>query len=316
MLLMSLDRGDHWHSISPDLTTNTTNKPGTRYSVQGTISTISESPFKFGLIYAGTADGNIQVTRNGGLTWEKIMRGLPEDRWVSRIVASQYDEATVYVTFNGLRNDDFAAYIYKSTDYGTTWEDIKNNLPCGPINVLREDPKKKNILYIGTDLGIYVSLDQGKSWHSLCSNLPTTYVHDIAIHPRDDKLVIGTHGRSVYVMDVNPIQEYDQQVQRKVIHLFPMNPIYKVQQRGVEQEAPIYFYLKEDQSVRIEISNEQGKLIKSLESEGKEGISAVFWDLSQETQDFRARSAPPGKYTVSLVAGEVKTSGTLVIKSM
>jgi hypothetical protein len=316
MLLMSLDRGDHWHSISPDLTTNTTNKPGTRYSVHGTISTISESPFRFGLIYVGTADGNVQVTRNGGLSWNKIMRDLPKDRWISRIIASRYDEATVYVTLNGLRNDDFTAYIFKSTDYGTTWEDIKNNLPCGPINVLREDPKKKDILYIGTDLGIYVSLNQGRKWHSLGSNLPTAYVHDIAVHSRDDMLVIGTHGRSVYVTDVHPMQEYSQQVRRKDIHLFSMNPVYKVPQRGGEQEAPIYFHLLEDRPVRIEILNEQGKLIKSLAFEGQEGINAMFWDLSQETQGFRTRSAPPGKYTVSLVAGEAKASGTLVIKAI
>ena len=120
-----------------------------------TITTISESPFKFGLIYVGTDDGNVQVTKNSGITWEKVMDGLPS-KWLSRIIASQYDEATVYVALNGYRDDDFDAYIYRSTDYGKTWEDIKNNLPCGPINVIKEDSKRENILYCGTDLGVYV----------------------------------------------------------------------------------------------------------------------------------------------------------------
>ncbi len=315
MLLMSLDRGDHWHAISPDLSNNNPQRYGTVHIQHSTIISISESPFKFGLIYTGTDDGNVQVTKNGGITWEKIMKGLPADRWISRIVASQYDESTVYVTLNGLRNDDFTAHIYKSTDYGKTWENIKNNLPCGPINVIKEDPKKENIIYVGTDIGVYVSLDKGKSWDSLCSNLPTTIVNDLVVHPRDNMLVIGTHGRSAYVVEVNAVQELDQKIQQKEIHLFSINPVYRVPQRGVRQNAPIYYYLRRSQPVRVEIANEQGKLIKTLEFKGEKGINAAYWDLTQDVQDFRRRFLPSGKYTVTVIAGKEKVTGILQIKS-
>lgn len=128
-LLRSLDRGENGQVISPDLSNNNPERRGTPFVQYGTITMMSESPNKFGLIHAGTDDGNVQVTKNGGTNWEKIMDGLPQDRWVSRIIASEYDESTVYVILNGLRNDDFMAYIYKSSDYGETWIDISSNLP-------------------------------------------------------------------------------------------------------------------------------------------------------------------------------------------
>ena len=125
---------------------------------------------------------------------------------MDRIAASAFDEGTVYLAQNGKRNDDFAAYLFKSTDYGKTWRDITGNIPCGPINVVREDPANRNILYVGTDLGVYVSINGGKSWHVLANDLPTTFVHDLVIHPRDDIMVIATHGRGMWAMDVRPIR--------------------------------------------------------------------------------------------------------------
>ncbi|UCH98185.1 MAG: glycosyl hydrolase, partial [Candidatus Aminicenantes bacterium] len=175
-LFKSLNRGDTWHCISPDLTTN----PGPEKQgdvTYGTITSISESRFQPGLMYVGTDDGNIQVTHNDGITWEKINTGLPR-RWVSRVIASGYDKATVYAALTGYRQDDFKCYLYRSMDSGKTWTSIRSNLPDESVNVIREDPKNENILYVGTDLGIYVSIDKGNTWYSLCNNLPTTPVHD------------------------------------------------------------------------------------------------------------------------------------------
>ena len=143
------------------------------------------------------------------------MQGLPYRKWVSRIVASAYDLGTVYMTQNGKRDDDFDAYVWKSTDYGQTWKDISANIPLGPVNVIREDPVKKNILYVGTDIGVYVTKDGGKTWNVLGGNLPSSYVQDLIIHPRDNIIVIATHGRGMWAMDANPINEKDKIRQRR-----------------------------------------------------------------------------------------------------
>lgn len=205
-LFKSLNRGDDWVCISPDLTTN----PGPEKQGNvpyGTITSISESVMKPGLLYVGTDDGNIQITQNDGVTWNKIDNGLPE-KWVSRVIASQHDIGTVYASFTGYREDDFEKYLYMSTDFGKNWKSITGNLPSESINVIREDPKNSAILYVGTDLGVYVTLERGETWQSLCNNLPTTPVHDLVIHPRDNELVIGTHGRSIFVMNIEYIQNY------------------------------------------------------------------------------------------------------------
>ena len=199
----STDRGDNWACISPDLTTNP--GPEKRGNVPyGTISMLSESPLQQGLIYAGTDDGNVQVTKDDGKNWTLVKSGLPP-KWVSRVIASQHELGTVYVALTGYREDDFEKHVYMSTDFGKTWTSIAGNLPSEGINVIREDPRDKNILYIGTELGVYVTLDMGRTWHSLCNNLPTTPVHDLVIHPREFELVIATHGRSCFVLDVKPI---------------------------------------------------------------------------------------------------------------
>lgn len=202
-LYRSMNKGETWERISPDLTYNDPQKQGKLpYAIPyACLTAISESPFKFGLIYAGTDDGRVHVTKNGGDTWTEITNGLPYNKHVSRIVASQYDQATVYLTLNGRRDDDFADYIYKSTDYGKTWVDISANIPGGPANVIREDPKNKNVLYVGTDLGVYATTDGGKNWNVLATNLPNCYVWDLFVHPRDNALVIATYGRGIYVID-------------------------------------------------------------------------------------------------------------------
>ena len=159
-LLMSRDRGDTWEMISPDLTYDTAAEMGD--IPYHTIFSISESPLRFGLIYVGTDDGKVHVTRDGGKTWTEIMAGLPYQKWVSRIVASAFDLGTVYMTQNGKRDDDFTPYVWKSTDFGKTWTSIAANIPIGPVNVIREDPVNKDILYVGTDTGVYVTTDGGE----------------------------------------------------------------------------------------------------------------------------------------------------------
>jgi photosystem II stability/assembly factor-like uncharacterized protein len=204
-LFRSLNRGDTWERLTPDLTYNIKSEMGD--IPYQTIFAISESPLKYGLIYAGTDDGKIHITKDGGKTWKEIMKGLPYRKWVSRIVASAYNLSTVYMTQNGKRDDDFAAYVWKSTDYGKTWINISGNIPLGPVNVIREDPVDRNILYVGTDIGVYVTTDGGKTWNILGGDLPSTFVCDLIIHPRDNIIVAATHGRGMWAMDADPVNK-------------------------------------------------------------------------------------------------------------
>ena len=211
-LMRSLDRGNTWEFISPDLTFNDPAKMGD-ISYQ-TISVFDESPLRYGLLYAGTDDGRIWRTKDGGKNWTEIRNGAVPQKFVSRITASKYDIGTVYMTETGRRDDDFQVYIWKSTDFGDTWQDISGNIPVGPVNTIREDPVNRDILYAGTDGAVFVSKDSGKKW-DLVGNLPFSYVHDLIIHPRDNMIVIATHGRGLWVMDANPINEKDKQRPRR-----------------------------------------------------------------------------------------------------
>jgi len=211
-VLMSKDGGDTWEIISPDLSYNDPKKRGDiNYQ---TISVIDESPLRFGLIYAGTDDGRIWRTKDEGKTWTEIRNGAVPQKFVSRIVASKFNIGTVYMTQTGRRDDDFQVYIWKSTDFGTTWKDISGNIPLGPVNVIREDPVNPDILYVGTDCAVYVTRDGGNRWDVL-GTLPYVYVHDLIIHPRDNMIVIATHGRGMWVMDANPVNEKDKRARQR-----------------------------------------------------------------------------------------------------
>ncbi len=168
-LFRSLDRGDKFEKISGDLTYNNPDKIGD-IPFQ-TITSIAESPLEFGVIYAGTDDGKVHMTRDSGKTWTEIMYGIAPDRWVSRLEASRYEKGTVFMSQNGKRHDDFTPYLWKSTDYGKSWQSMTANLPSGPINVIREDPKNPNVLYAGTDLGVYVSINGGQEWQVLSKSV-------------------------------------------------------------------------------------------------------------------------------------------------
>jgi photosystem II stability/assembly factor-like uncharacterized protein len=209
-IFRSMDRGETWEKISPDLTHNKPEWQGKLpYAIPyQTITAIAESPFKFGVVYVGTDDGRVHVTKDAGSTWTDITAGLPYNKHVWNMVASQYDPATVYIAQIGREDDDFAPYIFKSTDFGKTWVSIAASIPGGPTNVIREDPKNKDVLYCGTDQGVFVTTDGGRTWNYLGSGLPNAPVWDLQIHPRDNMLIIATNGRGMYVIDdVSPLQK-------------------------------------------------------------------------------------------------------------
>ena len=200
----SFNKGDSSVAMSGDLTTN----PQQGDVPFGTLTAISESPIRFGLIYVGTDDGNIQVTKDGGNTWELITKRLPKGLYVSRATASAFKEGRVYVSLNGYRNDNFLPYLYVSDDYGANWKVIGRDLPNEPINVIKEDVQNENLLFIGTDGGLYVSLDGGESSMMWSKGLPYSVpVHDIALHPRDNDIILGTHGRSIYIAKLDDVQK-------------------------------------------------------------------------------------------------------------
>jgi len=220
-LYRSLNKADTLIGMSGDLTNGkvTGNVP------YGTLTTITESPLRFGLLYTGSDDGNIHISRDGGYTWDqlnsktvdvqkgksktKATTGLQTNNlWVSRVTASQHKEGRVYASLNGYRNDNFAPYLYVSDDYGVNWKQLGTDLPFEPINVIKEDPKDSDILYVGTDGGLYVSYDGGTSFMMWSGGLPKSVpIHDIAIQQRDNEIVLGTHGRSLYVTKLDDVQK-------------------------------------------------------------------------------------------------------------
>jgi hypothetical protein len=205
-----------------------------------------------------------------------------------------------------------------STNFGKTWKAIHGNLPTEPINVIDEDPKNKNVIYVGTDLGIYVSINRGEEWYSLRSNLPTCAVHDLVVHPRESELVIGTHGRSNFVLDVGAIQELNSTVLSEDLYFFNVKPARLpllrpgrgVWEQGKSKEAAIYYYLKQPKQVKLSILDESGKLIKNLQTTSNSGINVAVWDLTHESEEEESRPqrgrAPqiryvnPGDYKVIL----------------
>jgi photosystem II stability/assembly factor-like uncharacterized protein len=203
-LFRSKNQGKDIEIISPDLTYNDEETIGD--IPFHTITAISESPLEKGVLFVGTDDGRAHLTLNDGGKWREIMDGLAPHRWVSRIEASRFTKGTVYMAQNGKRHDDFTPYLWKSSDYGKTWQSIVGNIPIGPINVVREDPKNPKVLYVGTDISVYVSIDGGKKWHVLGRKLPSTFVSDLIIHPRDDIIVISTHGRGMFALDARAIR--------------------------------------------------------------------------------------------------------------
>ncbi len=320
-LFRSMDRGENFEAISPDLTRNLLDELGD-IPFQ-TIFSIAESPFNFGLIYVGTDDGRIHRTDDGGESWTEINRGVP-DKWIAELVASKYDEATVYMAQNGKRDDDFTPYLWKSTDYGRTWTSIVNNLPSGPVNVIKEDPRHANILYAGTDIGAYVSLNGGQEWHVLAGGgFPSTFVADMIIHPREDILVAATHGRGMYAMDIRYIHQMTPAVMGKALHLFDIAPVQVARGfrgfSGGRTTAYLSYNLGSAGRVSITVKDSDGQVVREMEGTGDAGFNAVEWDLTREggAQPGQYRRAPTvqsGEYTVEVRAGSATAEGKLVIK--
>ncbi len=281
----SLDKGETWAIISGDLT-----KGGRKGDVPyGTLTTIDESPLKFGLIYTGSDDGLVYVTRDGGNSWERISDKLPQNYWISRVAASNFNEGAVYVSLNGYRWDNFDALVYKSTDYGETWERIGLDLPDEPVNVVKEDPVNKNIIYVGTDNGLYVSLNGGENFMALFKGMPAVAVHDLVIQPRDRKLVAATHGRSLYTADVSYIEKLTDSLLQQNLVFFELNTLTFNERWGNKRyvwtkpyipEVNFVFYSNKSGNAKIKIMTDSGIELKKLNDESERGLNFVKYDLT------------------------------------
>jgi hypothetical protein len=313
------DRGDHWRIISPDLTRG---KPGLNDYRGNTITTLSESPLQGGLLYVGTDDGNVLGTKNGGKNWLDLTETLvdvPKDRWITRIEASRHQQGVVYLAMDRHRNDDRAPYLFKSDDYGHSWTSIAANLPAGgPIHALREDPLNPDLLYVGTEFGLFISINGGASWQKQ-TYLPTVPVHDLVVHPRDRELVIATHGRGIYIMDVCPLQELTSRARATGVHLcdirpaqaFRQVPLRKLGIKSYNGANPPYgagfsFFLRDEPAVppTVTITNAKGDKVAELQGAKSAGLQRVQWDLNKEgTKKDEYDAVPSGSYIVNLRVG-------------
>ncbi|WP_017731368.1 WD40/YVTN/BNR-like repeat-containing protein [Nafulsella turpanensis] len=321
----SLNQGDSWEAISPDLTKDLP-QGNVPFS---TITSLDESPLKFGLLYAGTDDGNVQVTRNGGGSWEKINGSLPKDLWVSSIQASAHEEGTVYLALNGYRFDDFNTYIYRSDDYGQNWEEIQGNLPDEAVNVLIEDPVNPSLLYAGTDHGAYISMNRGDKWHPI-TDLPNVAVYDMVVHPRENELVIGTHGRSIYIMDVKPLQKLSKTAGNSLL-AFDVKDLRYSERWGerrypyLEPEIPevtLRYFGPKTGAVAVEVLNEAGHPVYVGEGSAEEGFNFWKWNVQQNRNGEKGRKNKKvesdylnkGKYTILLKMDGQEAKSTFEIK--
>jgi photosystem II stability/assembly factor-like uncharacterized protein len=293
-LFKTTDGGVHWTAISPDLTRNDKSKQhvsggditlddsGTEY--YDTIFVVAESPLTKGLLWVGTDDGLVQITRDEGKNWTNITpKDLPEWSRISQIEASPFDAGTAYVAVDRHQSDDLRPYIYKTTDYGQSWTKLTNGIPEGSfVRSVREDPKKRGLLYAGTENGIYVSFNDGADWRSLKLDLPTTPVHDLVI--KDNDLVVATHGRAFWILDdVSPLRQFSDDVAKQDVHLYTPAPAYRIQAgkpaehdslKGTAQNPPagavIYYYLKDapkpGAETKLEILDASGKVIRKYSS--------------------------------------------------
>lgn len=280
----SMNQGDDFEAISGDLTTG-----GKKGDVAfSTLATIHESPLKFGLLYTGSDDGLVHISKDGGYSWQNISTGLPEDMWVSRVQASSHELGRVYVVLNGYRWDNFRPLIYVSEDFGQSWTKIGRDLPLETANVIKEDPMNPDLLYVGTDHGVYVSMDRGTTFMLLNNGLPAVPVHDLVVHPRENDLIVGTHGRSIYIGSVKELQQLTPEMQAKDLHVFA---VAKQKHRGFwgnsyapwrEASTPeinIPIYAKTAGSASMRLTTSEGlELFTSKLKLGK-GLNYPSYDL-------------------------------------
>ncbi len=353
-LFISEDRGETW-TETIDLTTQqdreklplmgvlpdkSTLSRHDGIAYYGDIITISESPLKEGLLYVGMDDGNLQVSQDGGQNWKNVISkvpGVPKNTYVSRVVASHHASGTAYATLDGHRNNDFRPYVFMTTDFGESWKTISSNLPIGStVNVIREHHRNPNLLFVGTERGAYFSIDRGKNWTMFKNDFPMVPVDDIVVHPRDNDLIFGTHGRSIWILDdITCLEELNPDVLASAAHLFDIQPAtifnsyYHKGNLGhkifVSPNPPygavISYYLKEKpkEDVNIIIRDDQGKTVRELKGEKKASINRITWDLRYSppsTPDvggrrfqLRGPNVLTGTYEVALKAAgqEMKT---------
>lgn len=364
VVFKSTDFGKNWTTISPDLTTNDPTKIGsvgtvwienTTAEYHCTIIRIAESPVKAGNLWAGTDDGNLQVSTDAGSHWSNVVGnvpGVPKFAEISSIAPSRTAAGTVYVSFEHHWFDDLHPYIYKTTDNGATWKNIAGNLPSDAyVWVVREDPKNPNLLYAGTELGLYVSYTGGSNWFKLSlGNMPAVAVRDLMVHPRDNDLIVGTHGRSIWILDdATALQEMSESALTQPAVLFDLRPgirftQYRQSGYGLGDKkflgpnppygSPITYYLRDkDQPVKLEILDSAGKVIRTIaKAPASVGINRADWDLrydgprqrreggaDDDENEFRGPprgpQALPGRYTVRLTAGSTTLQKPIEVKA-
>jgi photosystem II stability/assembly factor-like uncharacterized protein len=338
-LFISYDRGETWigtkdltKAINRD-TLSIMGVPGTRPMTAkndgvgqwGTIIDIAESPVAPGLLWVGTDDGNMQVSRDAGASWTNVADNaatFPVNVCVQSIEPSHFEAATAYAAFDGHHSGDYKPYLFKTTDYGRTWTSVTSNLPTrGNINVVREDRFNRNLLFVGTEFGFFISLDGGKAWTPFMQNLPATKSDDVLVHPRDQDLVLATHGRSFYVMDdITPLQQLSDEVLAKGAHLFRPRPAIlwdedkqtwhgggdEIFRAKNAPDAFLSYYLKTaaDSAVKVQVTNTSGAVVRELDGPRGAGLHRVGWDL----RTAQGERVAPGSYVVKLSAG----GGTMV----
>ena len=317
----------------------------------GQIVTLAESPIKEGLLYAGTDDGNLQISRDSGRTWKNItdrVSGVPKNTYVSRVVPSRYAESTAYLTLDGHRADDYSTYVFITTDYGESWKPIKSNLPAGvTARVIREHPLNQNLLFLGTEFGAYVSFDRGGRWTRLKGNLPLVRVDDMQIHPRDNALVLATHGRSVWLLDdLSPLERASENILTSDLHLFDVAPATHFRLYGRKGNtghkwfaapnppygAVINYYVKDKpkDDVKITITDNSGAVVRELKGPKEAGLNRIVWDLRlnppappPEGQGEggggffgtpRGPRVQPGSYAIKIAVGDKTATGNVTVQ--
>jgi len=317
----SLDQGNNFETLSGDLTNG-----GIKGNVSyGTLTTIIESSIRYGLIYVGSDDGLIHVSKDGGFSWKNISGSLPEKMWVSGIYPSNFHQNRVYISLNGYRWDNFDAMIYVSDDYGTNWSKIGHNLPKEPVNVIIEDLENEKLVYVGTDHGVYVSLDYGNKFFAFGLGLSNSPVHDLVIHPREKDLVVGTHGRSIYVAGIKYLQMLNEKILTKNLHFFKVdklkfNPRWGSRGWGSNYLTPnleLVFYSKFEGKTEIIIYKDD-EMKKSIDIDANKGLNFINYDLSVDTKEKSTTDngityLKKGDYRIEIIQGENSSEEKLII---
>jgi len=300
-LLRSDYRGEDFQLISPDLTradpaTLTTGRGGDGNIQYATITAIDESPLRAGVLWVGTDDGNVQVSRDGGENWTLVNDNIPNnpEYWVSRVEASHHDIGTAYISYTGYRRDDFRPFVYKTTDFGATWTDISSNLPMGPINVVREHHQNPDLLFVGTEFQVFVSNDGGMNWVSMKNNMPTQPVHDMKIHPRENDLIVATHGRGIYIADISPLVEMTPAALAEDAFFFqPEDRIRWVSDDRTNyassnfdgESEPLcmaFYYTLNEAAESVNFTVYQGEYpISRIEGETEAGFHMLYWNMDR-----------------------------------